>query len=199
MDPTIVLIRHGETAWSRTGRHTGVSDVPLTSEGERQAQALRAIVGQERFALVLTSPRQRARATALLAGLTGPQVDEDLAEWDYGGYEGLTTSEIGTRLGRPWTVFGDGVVAGVTPGESLEQVAGRAERVLERVRPILAEGGDVALVGHGHQLRVLATCWLGLAPAAAALLALHAGTLSRLGHEHAVPVVDLWNATPPLG
>jgi probable phosphoglycerate mutase len=191
--PQIVLVRHGETEWSRSGRHTGLTDVALTARGEAQASALRAVLAPARFGLVLTSPLQRARRTAELAGLGPAQVDPDLAEWDYGGYEGRTTDEIRTELGTPWTLFGDGVVPGVTPGETLDQVADRAGRVLRRIRPVLARGQDVALVGHGHQLRVLACCWLDLQPCHAARFTLSAGSVSRLGHEHETAAVLEWN------
>ena len=194
----VVLIRHGETDWSKVGRHTGVSDLALTPTGESQARRLAAALHGESFDLVLTSPRQRATTTARLAQLTGPRVDDDLAEWDYGGYEGLTTSEINARLGRSWTVFADGVPAGETPGETLQQVAARADRVLDRIQPVLQAGGNVAVVGHGHHLRVLAARWLSLPPVAGALLRLDAATLSRLGYEHAMRVILLWNARPEL-
>lgn len=198
----LVLIRHGQTAWSLEGRHTGVTDVPLTDAGRDQARALGGALGSARFALVLVSPRRRARETAELAGLAGRADDEDvvvddrLVEWDYGGYEGRTSAEISAALGRPWTLFGDGTVPGDTPGETAHDVAARARAVLTRVRPVLEAGEDVALVGHGHQLRVLATQWIGLDPVAGAALRLDAGSLSRLGVEHAVPVVALWNYVP---
>ncbi len=189
------LIRHGATAWSETGRHTGLTDLPLTEAGHRQAESLGRELAGVAFAAVLTSPLQRAHETARIAGLHQAQVEPGLAEWDYGGYEGLTTAEISARLGRPWTVFADGVVAGHSPGETLADVAARARAVLDRVRPVLGHG-DVALVGHGHQLRVLAAAYLDLAPAQAAKLLLGAGSLSRLGSEHGVPAIELWNHVP---
>lgn len=192
----LVLIRHGETEWARTGRHTGRTDVPLTEHGLVQARALGEALAGERFALVMTSPLQRARATAHEAGFDDVEVDDDLQEWDYGGYEGRTTPEISAELGRAWTVFTDGVPPGETPGESLEEVAARAEQVLARVLPLLAAGEDVALVGHGHHLRVLTACWLGLPPAAGARFTLDAGTISRLGFEHDLPVIESWNQLP---
>lgn len=192
----IVLVRHGETAWSRTGQHTGVSDIPLTAAGERQARSLSAALTGRRFGLVLSSPRQRARRTAELSGLPGVEIDDNLAEWDYGGYEGETTAEISAALGRTWSVWDDGVTPGATPGETLNRVAGRAVAVLERARPVLGADDDVLLVAHGHVLRVLAAVWLGLPPAAGALLALSAGSLSTLGFEHARPVLTSWNAHP---
>lgn len=195
----IVLVRHGETAWSRTGQHTGVSDIPLTPVGEHQAQSLGTALTGRKFGLVLSSPRQRARRTAALSGLTGVEVDDNLAEWDYGGYEGETTDEISAALGRRWSLWDDGVTPGATPGETLNQVAGRAEVVLERARPVLGADDDVLLVAHGHVLRVLAAVWLGLPPAAGALLALSAGSLSTLGFEHARPVLTSWNTHPTSG
>jgi broad specificity phosphatase PhoE len=189
----LVLVRHGETEWSAAGQHTGVTDIPLAPGGERQVAQLRPLLDGHRFGLVLTSPRRRTRRTAELLGWTDPEVEPDLAEWDYGGYEGRTTAEISTELGRPWWVWADPVPAGATPGETPEQVAERADRVLARVRPTLQEGQDVALVGHGHNLRVLAARWLGLHPQAGALLALSAGSVSGLGYEHDRPVIVYWN------
>ena len=188
-------MRHGQTEWARAGRHTGLTDVPLTPEGEDGARALAPLLGGRDIALVLSSPLQRARRTADLAGLTGVQVDDRLVEWDYGGYEGLTTAEIRERLGRSWNVFDDGVPAGDTPGETLEALAARTRTVLDRVRPALAEG-DVVLVGHGHCLRVLATVWLRQEPRMAAQLILHAGSLSELGWERETPAIVSWNRTP---
>lgn len=189
----LTLIRHGETEWSASGQHTGVTDIPLTPAGEQQVSRLRPLLDGRRFALVLTSPMVRARRTAELLGLTDLEVDPDLAEWDYGGYEGRTTDEISAELGRPWRIWTDPVPAGATPGETIEQVAQRAERVLAKVGPVLAQGLDVALVGHGHDLRVLAARWLGLDPHAGALLALSAGSLSGLGYEHDRPVIVYWS------
>lgn len=191
----IVLVRHGETAWSRDGRHTGCTDVALTTDGERQARALGSVLAARSYALVLTSPLLRAARTAELSGLPAARSEPDLREWDYGGYEGLTTPEIRSRLGRPWTVFADGVVPGDTPGETLDQVADRARRVLERVRPYVTTG-DVALAGHGHALRVLAACWVEQPPADGAHLELSAGSVSVLGAEHGVPTIASWNLTP---
>ncbi|MGH3786661.1 MAG: histidine phosphatase family protein [Pseudonocardiaceae bacterium] len=189
----LVLVRHGETEWSATGQHTGVTDIPLTPDGEIQVVQLRPLLDGHRFGLVLTSPRLRARRTAELLSWPGPEVEPDLAEWDYGGYEGRTTAEISAELGRSWRIWTDPVPAGATPGETPEQVAQRADRVLARVRPTLQAGQDVALVGHGHDLRVLAARWLGLQPQAGALLALSAGSVSGLGYEHDRPVIVYWN------
>jgi len=195
----LVLVRHGETEWSRTGRHTGLTDVPLTERGERLAKALGGLLEGRRFALVATSPLERARRTAELAGLGAPDVmlDPDLVEWDYGGYEGLTTPEIREQLGRPWTVFADGVVPGQTPGESVGQVAARVGSVLGRVLPWLADG-DVALVGHGHCLRILAAVYLLQEPRFAARLQLDAPSVTVLDHEHGTRTIRSWNRTVDL-
>ena len=195
----LVLVRHGQTEWSRTGRHTGRTDVPLTAEGEEDARSLEAPLAAFDVGLVVASPMARARRTAELAGLHVDEVDPDLLEWDYGGYEGLTTPEIREQLGHAWTVFDDGVVAGATPGETVEEVAARASRVLARVTPTLAEH-DVVLVGHGHALRVLTATYLRQEPRFGAHLVLDAGSLCVLGHEREQPAVLAWNAgAPPRG
>ncbi|GHJ46839.1 phosphoglycerate mutase [Catellatospora sp. TT07R-123] len=184
----IVLIRHGQTEWSANGRHTSFTDLPLTAEGERQAGRLASQLAGRAFAAVLCSPLQRAVRTAALAGLDVTATDDDLLEWNYGAYEGRTTSEI--RLERPdWTQWQHGCPGGETAG----QVGTRADRVLERARTMLATG-DVALVGHGHQLRVLTSRWLGLPPADGALFRLETGTTSVLGYERETPVLLRWNA-----
>jgi probable phosphoglycerate mutase len=181
----LVLVRHGQTQWSLEGRHTGRTDLPLLPDGERDAAALRPRL-QRPFGLVLSSPLQRAARTAELAGLR-PEPDDDLVEWDYGAEEGRTTAQA--RETRPgWSVWDD---TGL--GETLAQVAGRQERVLERVRPVLDGGEDACLVGHGHALRVLAACWLGLEPGVGQQLVLGAGSLSVLGTEHGCPAVLAWN------
>ena len=153
-----MLLRHGETEWSRTGRHTGRTDVPLTPHGEQLARAAGELVRDYDFRLVLTSPLQRARRTAELAGLDA-DIDPLLIEWDYGGYEGRTTKDIRAELGYNWSAFTHGVIRGETPGETVEEVAARASRVLTRVLPAMATG-DVALVAHGHYLRILAAVFL---------------------------------------
>ncbi|MGY1808243.1 histidine phosphatase family protein [Blastococcus sp. SYSU D00669] len=187
----VVVLRHGQTEWSRSGQHTGVTDLPLLPEGEERARALREALSGRTFTAVWVSPRQRARRTAELAGLAETAVDDDLVEMDYGGYEGRTTAEISDELGREWSVWRDPVVPGATPGETLEQVAARVDRMLDRLRPRL-DDGDVALVAHGHVLRVLTARWLGLAPEAGALFALPAGSFGVLGHEHARPALTGW-------
>jgi len=181
----VVLVRHGQTEWSRDGRHTGRSDIPLTEQGEADAVALGQRL-QRPFGLVLTSPLSRASRTATLAGLAA-EVDDDLVEWDYGPEEGRTTAQA--RETRPgWSVWD-----GTGLGETLDALADRQRRVLERVRPVLDRDEDVCLVGHGHALRVLAACWLGLAPGVGQQLVLGAGSVSVLGHEHGCPAVVSWN------
>lgn len=188
----LLLLRHGQTEWSESGRHTGHTDIPLTPEGERLAARWAPVLRGREFRAVLCSPRQRARRTAELAGLRVTAVDGDLAEWDYGAVEGRTTAEL--RAERPgWDIWADGVGAG---GETLAHVGDRADLVLARVAGPLA-GGDVMLVAHGHLLRILAARWLGLEPAAGALLLLDAGTLSVLGHERERPVLHAWGLQPP--
>jgi broad specificity phosphatase PhoE len=187
----IVVLRHGQTEWSRSGQHTGVTDLPLLPEGEQQAEGLRRSLAGREFAAVWVSPRQRAIRTAELAGLTPTAVDEDLVEVDYGGYEGRTTDEISAELGREWSLWRDGTVPGATPGETLAAVGARVDRVLERARTVLS-GGDVALVAHGHVLRVLTARWLGLPPEDGAHFALAAGSYGVLGHEHARQVLSAW-------
>lgn len=190
----IVLVRHGETAWSRSGRHTGRTDVPLTDLGRRQAAALAATLDAMRPTRVWASPLRRAWETAELAGLV-PEPDERLVEWDYGAYEGLTTEQIRERRGNRWTVFRDGVEPGQTPGESLEEVAARAAGVLADLAPAEDDGGTVVLVAHGHLLRVLASRWLQLPPEAGARFVLDAASVSRLGREHGTAAVLSWNQT----
>jgi broad specificity phosphatase PhoE len=185
----LVLIRHGETEWSASGRHTSVTDVPLTAAGRRDADRLRARLADRGFALVLSSPRERARETAALAGLEAA-VDDDLVEFDYGDYEGRTTPEI--REERPgWSVWADGAPG----GETAEQVGERADRVIERA---LTADGDVAAFAHGHLLRVLAARWIGLAATYGGHLALDTGSLSELGFERERRVIWLWNDTSHL-
>jgi broad specificity phosphatase PhoE len=187
----VVVLRHGQTEWSKSGQHTGVTDLPLLPEGEEGARELRSALAGRQFAEVWVSPRQRARRTAELAGLAPTAVVEDLVEMDYGGYEGRTTAEISAGLGREWSVWRDPVVPGATPGETLAQVATRVDRVLAAVTPRLADG-DVALVAHGHVLRVLTARYLQLAAEAGSLFALPAGSYGVLGHEHARPALTGW-------
>ncbi len=191
MAKRLVLIRHGETEWSRAGRHTGRTDIPLTKEGEKRArflgQRLRRL-GVEPLR-VLSSPRERAIETARLAGFEMPEVTHLLAEVDYGEYEGRTTADI--RDERPgWDLFTDG-----TPGgETLAAAAQRCQRLIGDVDPDHG-GGDVLLFAHGHILRLFTVTYLGLTPATARCLALDAASVSILGHEHWWRAIDLWNAT----
>jgi broad specificity phosphatase PhoE len=182
----IVLARHGETEWSASGKHTSTTDVPLTERGRTAASGLRDRLEGREFALVLSSPRARARETAKLAGFD-PELEPDLAEVDYGDYEGLTTPEI--REDRPgWSLWTDGSPG----GETLAEAGARADRVLERA---LAADGDVALFAHGHILRVLAARWLELPPERGGSFALDTASLSELGFERENRVITRWNMT----
>src|SRR3954454_18646692 len=182
----LLLARHGETEWSASGRQTSRTDLPLTANGRRLAQRLAGPLAERRFALVLTSPLRRAVETCELAGLADrSQVRDDLREWDYGEYEGVTTDEIHER--RPgWSLWRDGCPG----GETAADVGSRADRVIAEAR---AADGDAIAFGHGHMLRVLAARWLGLPPSRGALFALASGTLSRLGYEHDTPVILSWS------
>jgi probable phosphoglycerate mutase len=185
--PEVYLIRHGETAWSLSGRHTGTSDVELTDHGREVARRWRPYSATKSFDLILTSPLKRARETCELAGLgEGAQIDPDLGEWNYGEYEGLTSRQIRAR--RPdWLVFRDGCPG----GESPQDIAARVDRVITRVR---ARSGNVVLFAHGHVLRVLGARWLGLPPAGGAHFLLDTATLCVLSSYHGVPAVRRWNA-----
>jgi broad specificity phosphatase PhoE len=193
----LILLRHGETAWSKSGQHTGRTDIPLTANGEAAAKALAPLVAQRDIVAVFTSPAQRAVRTAALAGLTGAQQDRDLWEWDYGGYEGLTTAQIQEQ--HPgWNLWRDGVIPGDAdhPGETEAEVGQRVDRVLARAKPLLADG-DVVLVAHGHVLRVLTARYLLLEPSFGRRLRLDTGTISTLSTEHDDPVISSWNVPPP--
>jgi len=183
----VYLVRHGETAWSVSGQHTGVTDLPLTHHGEEMARRLVDALAREDFSHVLTSPLQRARRTCELAGLAAEaEIDPDLMEWNYGDYEGLTPRQIhATTPG--WMLFTDGCPA----GESPDEVAARVDRVIGRVRSL---EGNVALFAHGHIFRVLAARWLGLPAAAGCHFALDTATLSILGFYHGIPAMQQWNA-----
>jgi broad specificity phosphatase PhoE len=185
MTSELWLVRHGETAWSKTGKHTSTTDLPLTAEGEAVAKALADRLAGEEFDLVLTSPRLRARRTAELAGFPDAVVSDDLVEWDYGSYEGVTTPEI--RESVPgWTVWTHPSPGGETSAE----VGERLDRVVER----LQTGGRALVFGHGHALRALTARWLGLPVAAGSHFRLDTATVSVLGWERETPVVLRWNA-----
>ena len=195
MTGRVVLLRHGQTAWARDGRHTGLTDVELTETGEQQAleagTMVARLLGGAQPVLTLSSPLLRARRTAELAGLDA-ETEVGLVEWDYGGYEGLTAAQIREQAGPDWTVFHHGVVPGPTPGETLVEVATRARAVLDRVRPTLPNG-DVVLVGHGHALRVLAACWLGAEPLLGAQLLLDPAGIGVLVERYEEPTLAHWN------
>ena len=188
MSGDLWLIRHGETEWSRSGAHTGRTDLPLTDAGRRQAEAIARLLGGRKFALVLTSPLERARETCALAGYSqAAQVEPNLREWDYGDYEGLTSTQIRQQV-PDWSIW-----AGAVPrGETIDQVSARAEAVLERTAHA---AGDVALFAHGHVLRILTARWLGVPPRDGRLFALGTASLSTLGYEHENRVITGWNLT----
>jgi broad specificity phosphatase PhoE len=188
------LIRHGQTQWSATGRHTGRTDIDLTPAGEQQAQALRPILGALGPVTVLCSPRRRALRTAELAGLTVTAIDPDLAEWDYGDYEGLTSAQIQTKV-ADWTVFSHPIPG----GESASDVTIRAVRVLVRsMGYVMATSQPVVLVTHGHLGRVLGALWIGLTARDGARLQSDVASVSALGVQHDRPVLDRWNM-PAIG
>ncbi len=190
--PEVVLVRHGETAWSRSGQHTGRTDVPLTPHGEEVARRLAPALAGRDFEMVLCSPLQRARHSCELAGLGAQaQIEPDLMEWDYGAYEGLTSAEIAAE--RPdWLVFRDGCPG----GESPQAIGTRVDRVIERVRSL---DGPLALFAHGHVLRVLGARWIGLPPAAGAHFLLDTSSLTVLSWYRGVPAIGCWNAAPAAG
>ena len=183
------LVRHGETAWSRSGQHTGRTDVPLTPAGEDEARALGRRLAGRAFALVLTSPMSRARETCTLAGYGDvAEITDDLLEWDYGVYEGRTTAAI--RVEQPgWSVWTHPIAG----GESVEHVGERVRRVIDRAAAI---EGDVALFAHAHVLRILTACWIGQPPVEGRRFAMAAGSLSVLDHERETRVIQSWNLRP---
>ena len=184
----IWLVRHGETEWSKSGQHTGRTDIALTPNGERQAKALGTLLAGRKFAQVLVSPMGRAQATARLAGVDRFEVTEDLHEWNYGIYEGITTKAV--RQKQPdWSIW----ESPIPEGETIEQVGARACRLITRVEQAK---GDVALFAHGHILRILGACWMGLAPIYGRNLGLHTATLSILGYERETRVIEVWNQSP---
>jgi len=183
----VFAVRHGETAWSLSGQHTGTTDIPLTQSGRRLAERMRPVLAKEAFALVLCSPMQRARETCALAGLGGDRavIDPDLAEWNYGRYEGLTPKQI--HEGAPgWLIFRDGCPRGEAP----EEVGARVDRVIARAR---AANADVALFAHGHVLRVFVARWIGLPAGSGQHFLLDTGTLCILGYYRDIPAVRVWN------
>lgn len=180
------LVRHGETEWSVSGRHTSTTDLPLLPEGEESARSLRPRLSGRPYALVLTSPRLRARRTAQLVGFPDAEVDDDLAEWDYGDYEGITTDEIQETV-PDWTIW----TAPCPGGETAAEVSDRLDRVLARAR---STDGDVLLIAHGHCLRALAARWLTLPVSEGRLFELGTASLSVLGHERDQPVIVRWNS-----
>ncbi len=190
MEQQVFLIRHGETEWSRDGRHTGRTDIPLTAEGRHRAQVIGRALEGRKFS-VWTSPLGRARETCRLAGFGDvARVDDDLREWDYGIYEGRTTPDI-RRKTPDWSVW----LSPIVNGESLEQVAERARRVIDRV--LTAGGGDACLFAHAHFLRILAACWIALPPYNGRFLALDTASISVLGYERQTRVIRQWNYSPP--
>ena len=192
----VVVVRHGATEWSKSGQHTGLTDLPLLPEGEDDARKLRGELAGRNITHAFVSPLQRARRTAELAGLMEApvqfEIEPGLLEVDYGAMEGRTTPDIQADLGHPWSLWKDGTLPGDTPGESLAQVAARLDRVLEKVRPLLADG-DVALVAHGHSLRILTARWLGFGPEKGAIFPLATGRYGVLGFEHDWPALTGWN------
>ncbi|CAB5018116.1 MAG: histidine phosphatase family protein [Actinobacteria bacterium] len=189
MASEVVLVRHGETEWSLSGRHTGSTDIPLTDKGRKQAQSLLDPLKKWDFSLVLVSPLARAQETARLAGIDGKAItEENLREWNYGEYEGRTTANIRKEIPN-WTIF-TGKVFG---GETADEVGARADKVIERVD---ATDGAVALVAHGHILRILGARWMGLPAINGSNLALGTATLSVLGYERETKVITQWNAPP---
>ena len=186
MTKQLWLVRHGETEWSKSGQHTGRTDLPLTDKGRENAAAMGSLLSGRQFSLVLTSPMQRARETCRLAGYgDAAQVDSNLCEWNYGDYEGRTTLDIRKEI-PDWSLW----VAGVPNGETISQVAARAQAVIARA---LEVEGDVALFAHGHILRVMGACWVGLAPQTGRFLALTTASVSNLGYERVTRVITRWN------
>lgn len=191
--PQLYLLRHGETEWSKTGRHTGRTDIPLTAAGRSRAAQVAPLLTAVTFGLVLCSPLSRARETASLAGLTPDGFDDELLEWDYGVYEGRTTTDIRQEKGDPdWVIWDDPIPGGETPAD----VGARASRVLARVQPVLDSGRNVMLVAHGHFLRILTATYLGLPADDGRMFALDAGGVSVLGHERRQPTISGWNISP---
>jgi broad specificity phosphatase PhoE len=189
MDLELWLFRHGETAWSLSGAHTSSTDIPLTQRGRERARKIHEYLHGKTFSMVLTSPLQRARETCSIAGYGDvAQIDDDLTEWNYGVYEGRTTKDIQKEI-PDWSVWSSPMIG----GETMEQVAERANRVIARAA---TQGGQVALFAHGHILRILAACWIQSPPVMGSRLALGTGSVSTLGFEHQTRVITLWNRSP---
>ena len=183
MASSLWLVRHGETAWSLSGQHTSTTDLPLTEEGERKAAAVGKALAGKKFSAIFSSPMRRARDTCRIAGVGDPIITDDLREWNYGSYEGLTTAQI-QESAPGWTIW-----TGVAPGgETIKQVAERARRVIRE-----APEGAVTIFGHGHMLRVLAACWLETSPEMGRCFALGTGSISILGYERDSRVIQTWN------
>jgi len=200
-DPQLVLLRHGQTEWSATGRHTGRTDVALLPLGKEQALAAGEALGDYHFGAVFASPLQRARMTAEFAGFPDPIITDDVMEWDYGPIEGHTTAEINAILGREFQIFEDGVQlypdnVNQSVGETLEDVARRAKSFIATVEPYLADGEDVLVVAHGHFLRILGCVWLGLEPKWAARFELDPAAICLLGYGHHQRTIEGWNLPP---
>jgi broad specificity phosphatase PhoE len=190
MSPDVTLLRHGETLWSKSGQHTGRTDLELTDIGELQAKAATPLLGTDGFDLILVSPLQRARRTAEIAGLTPYEIEPDLHEWDYGEFEGMTTPEI--QVDYPgWSIWSGPWVG----GETADQVAARADRVIARIRA-LPDDSHVAVVAHGHFLRVFGARWIGVPPAGGQWLGLDTAAVCHLAWEHDYPILHRWNLTP---
>lgn len=191
----IWLIRHGETEWSLSGQHTGWTDIALTSHGEQQAQVLQHAFDDAPVGLTLCSPLVRARETARLAGLTSIEYTDDLREWDYGAYEGITTAQIQKQTANPtWHIWDSHIPPGTTPGEQLADVGARVDRVIARCLPVVESGRDCILVAHGHSLRILTARWLGLEPIEGRHFVLDPARISALGFEHETHALCEWNA-----
>jgi probable phosphoglycerate mutase len=190
MTSRLVLVRHGATEWSESGQHTGLTDLPLLSSGERDARALAPLLARFDITHVRSSPLQRAKRTAELAGIEVDTVDPDLVEWDYGSYEGISTAQVREEGDNRWSVWRNGVSPGDTPGETVEEVAARASRVLSAVGDM---DGDVLLFGHGHALRILTAVFLRTEPRFGAHLTFETGAVGILGHHREDPVVEGWN------
>ncbi len=185
-EPDVWLIRHGETQWSRSGQHTGATDLPMTAAGDEAARSLAGLLAGTSFDLVLCSPRQRARRTAELAGITDASIEPDLVEWDYGDYEGRTRADI--QQERPdWSIWTDGAPNGETP----DQISARMDRVIGRCH---GAGGRVLLFSHGHALRCLAARWIDQPVTVGAHLPLDTAKVCVLGHDRGTPTIDRWNA-----